>query len=73
MLFPIYINDIADHTDGICRLFAYDTSLGHSSNDLQNLQGMVNSDLSNIKKSSEDWLIAFNPDKTDMIFDSRRQ
>ena len=35
---------------------------------------MVNSDLSNIKKWSEDWLITLNPDKTDiMLFDSRRQ
>jgi hypothetical protein len=74
MLFLIYINDIADHTDGICRLFADDTSLGHSNNDLQNFQDMINSDLSNIKKWSEDWLITFNPDTTDiMLFDSRRQ
>ena len=35
---------------------------------------MINSDLSNIKKWSEDWLITFNLDKTDiMLFDSRRQ
>ena len=47
--FLIYINDISDHTDGGCRLFADDTSLGHTSNDLQNLQDIVNSDLSNIK------------------------
>jgi hypothetical protein len=26
---------VADHTDGICRLFAEDTFLGHTSNDLQ--------------------------------------
>ena len=74
ILFLIYINDIADHTDGICRLFADDTSPGHSNNDLQNLQDMVNSDLSNIKKWSDDWQITFNLDKTDiMLFDSRRQ
>ena len=73
ILFLIYINDIADHTYGICRLFADDTSLGHTRNDLQNLQDMVNSDLY-IKKWSEDWLITFNPDKTDiMLFDNRRQ
>ena len=43
-------------------------------NDLQNLHDMVNSDLSNIKKWSKDWLITFNPDKTDiMLFDNRRQ
>ena len=35
---------------------------------------MINFDLSNTKKWSEDWLITFNPDKTDiMLFDSRRQ
>jgi hypothetical protein len=74
ILFLIYINDIADHTDGICKLLADDTPLGHTSNDLQNLQDMVNYDLSNIKKWSEDWLITFNPDKTDiMLFDSRQQ
>ena len=74
ILFLIYINDIADHTGDICRNFADDTSLGHTSNDLPNLQDMVNSDTSNIKKWSEDWLITFNPDKTDiMLFDNRRQ
>ena len=74
ILFLIYINDIADHTDGIFLLFADDTSLGHTSNDLQNLQDMVNSDLSNIKMWSDDWQITFNPDKTDiMLFDNRRQ
>ena len=50
ILVLIDINDIADHTDGICRHFADDTSLGHSINDLQNLQDMINSDLSNITK-----------------------
>ena len=74
VLFLIGINDRADHADGICRLFADNTSLGHSSNDLQNLQDIANSDLSNIKKWSEDWLITLNPDKTDiMLFESRRQ
>jgi len=74
VLFLIGINDRADHTDGICRLFADNASLGHSSNDLQNLQDMTNSDLSNIKKWSEDWLITLNPNKTDiMLFESRRQ
>jgi hypothetical protein len=29
--------NIADHTDGMCRLYASDTSLVHSSNDQQNL------------------------------------
>jgi phage-related protein len=35
---------------------------------------MINTDLSNIKKWSEDWLITFNnPDKTDiMLFESRQ-
>ena len=74
VLFPIYIHHIANHTDGICRLFADDTSLGNTSNDLQNLLDKVNSDLSNIKTWSEDRLITFNPDETDiMLFDSRRQ
>ena len=74
MQFLIYIKDISDHTYGSCRLFADDTSLGHISNDLSNLQDIVNSDLFNIKTWGEDWLITFNPDKTDiMLFDSRRQ
>ena len=73
VLFLIDINDRADHTDRICRLFADNTSLRHSSNDLQNLQDMINSDLSDIKKWSEDGLITLNPDKTDiMLFDNRR-
>ena len=55
ILFLIYINDIVDYTDGLCRHFADDTSLGHSSNDIQKLQNMINSELSNINKWSENW------------------
>jgi hypothetical protein len=34
LLFLVYINDIADEVLGLCRLFADDTSIGHSAHDV---------------------------------------
>jgi hypothetical protein len=33
LLFLVYVNDIADKVLGLCRLFADDTSIGHSAHD----------------------------------------
>jgi hypothetical protein len=44
-LFLIYINDIADETIGLCRLFADNTSIGEKSHKINSLCNMVNTDL----------------------------
>jgi hypothetical protein len=40
-----FINDIADETNGLCRLFADDTSIGGKSYEINSLCNMVNTDL----------------------------
>jgi hypothetical protein len=44
----LYINDIADNTQSFSRLFADDTSLLYSSNNINEIEVIVNSDLSKI-------------------------
>ena len=50
LLFLVFINDIADDMLGLCRLFADDTSIGHTALDEFTLKNMINIDLNNIKK-----------------------
>lgn len=54
ILFSTYINDMTNHTEDICRLYADDTFLRHYINVLQHLQQMAYSGFSNIKKWRED-------------------
>jgi hypothetical protein len=46
LLFLLYVNDIADEDLGLCRLFAYDTSIGHSAHDEHTLVNLTDIDLS---------------------------
>ena len=45
LLFLIFINDIADETIGLCKLFADGTSIGDKSYEINSLCNMVNTDL----------------------------
>jgi hypothetical protein len=56
----LYINDIADNTQSFSRLFADDTSLLYSSNNVNEIEVIVNSDLSKIYNWSKEWLIEAN-------------
>ena len=49
-LISVFINDIADDMLGLCRLFADDTSIGHTALDESTLKNMINIDLNNMKK-----------------------
>ena len=72
LLFLIYINDIADDLSGFSRLFADDTSIGHTAPDVTSLNTLINIDLDNLQNWSEKWMLKFNPNKTDiMIFNTR--
>ena len=73
LLFLLYINDIADNTQSFSRLFADDTSLLYSSNNINEIEVIVNSDLSKIYNWSKEWLIDFNPKKTECIIFSTNQ
>ena len=72
LLFLVYINDIADDLSGFSRLFADDTSIGHTAQDVTHLRTLIDTDLDNLQKWSEKWMLKFNPNKTDiMIFNTR--
>ena len=73
LLFLLYINDIADNTQSFSRLFADDTSLLYSSNNIIEIEVRVNSDLSKMYNWSKEWLVDFNPKKTECIFFSTNQ
>jgi hypothetical protein len=59
----VYINDIA--IQSFSRLFADDTSLLYSSNNINEIEFIVNSDLSKMYNWSKEWLVDFNPKKTE--------
>jgi hypothetical protein len=68
------INDIADDMLGLGRLFADDTSIGHTAHDETTLKNMINIDLKYIQEWSKRWLVTFNPSKTDiMVFSANNQ
>ena len=72
LLFLIFINDIADDMLGLGRLFADDTSIGHTAHDETTLTNMINIDLKYIQEWSKRWLD--NPSKTDiMVFSANNQ
>ena len=65
--FLIYINDLADYLHGMARLFAEDTSLRFSSNNLAFIEHILNSDLVKLKEWAKKWLTRFNPLKTEVM------
>ena len=67
LFFLIYINDIADNLLSITRIFADDTSLSFTCNSLSDIEGILNHDLHIIANWSKQWLVDFNPNKTEAI------
>ena len=68
LLFLIYVNDIADSLLSITRLFADDSSLAVSSRDVNMIEETLNHDLNSILVWSKQWLVNFNPAKTEAMF-----
>lgn len=68
LLFLIYINDIADNLNSLARLFADDTSLSYSSQNIQEIELNINQDLNKLNVWSTKWLTMFNPNKTELLF-----
>jgi hypothetical protein len=52
---------------GLGRLFADDTSIGHTAHDETTLTNMINIDHKYIQEWLKRWLLKFNPSKTDII------
>ncbi|MCG7883227.1 MAG: reverse transcriptase family protein [Candidatus Thiodiazotropha endolucinida] len=67
LLFLIYVNDIADPLLSLTRLFADDSSLYCSASKVSDLEGIINHDLLCLSAWARQWLVNFNPSKTEAI------
>ncbi|MCG7869675.1 MAG: endonuclease/exonuclease/phosphatase family protein [Candidatus Thiodiazotropha taylori] len=72
LLFLIYINDIVENINSSIRLFADDTSLYIIVDDPTDAAITLNSDLYKIHKWATDWLVSFNPSKSESLIFSRK-
>jgi len=69
LLFLIYVNDIFENLLSLTRLFADDTSLAVTSSDISETETLLNHDLNILNSWSKQWLVQFNPSKTEgMMF-----
>ena len=67
LLFLIFVNDISDSLLSLTRLFADDSSLYYSATSLADIEGIINHDLALISAWAKQWLVTFNPSKTEAI------
>ena len=67
LLFLIYINDLVENINSSIRLFADDTSLYKIVDDPTDASIILNSDLSKIHRWATDWLVSFNPSKSESL------
>ncbi|MCW4309282.1 MAG: reverse transcriptase domain-containing protein, partial [Candidatus Thiodiazotropha endolucinida] len=72
LLFLLYINDIVKDIQSNIRLFADDTSLFIIVEKPETAAQILNSDLGKITNWSQDWLVSFNPIKTETLLVSRK-
>ena len=75
LLFLIYINDIVSNISANIRLFADDTSLYLIINHRDQIAAsshLLNEDISLISKWASDWLVTFNPSKSESMLISRK-
>ena len=67
LLFLVYINDIAKQLLSLTRLFADDSSLFCAAARLSDIAGIINHDLIMLSNSAIQWLVKFNPLKTETV------
>ena len=67
LLFLVYINDIAKQLLGLTRLFADDSSLFYAAARLSDIAGIINHDLIMLSNWAIQWLVKFNPLKTEVV------
>ena len=72
LLFLININDIVNNLSSNARLFADDTSLYVLVNNPNEAAVKLNEDLLKIYSWSKQWLVTFNPLKTESLLISRK-
>ena len=65
----MYVNDIAESLLSLTRLFADVSSLVYSAGTIKDIKGIINQDLRLLVGWTTQWLINFNPLKTEeMLF-----
>ena len=62
LLFLIYINDLPDGINSLCKIFADDTSLFSKVSDIHKSASNLNDDLEKISYWAYQWKMQFNPD-----------
>ena len=67
LLFLVYINDIAEHLLSLTRLFADDSSLFYSAAHIDDIAGIINHDMQLLSNWARQWLVTFNPLKTEAV------
>ena len=67
LLFLVYINDIAKHLLSLTRLFADDSSNFYSAAHIADIAGIINHDLQLLTNWAKQWLVTFNPLKTEAV------
>ena len=72
LLFLLYINDIVMDIGSNIRLFADDTSVYIIVDDPVAAAELLNLDLDKITKWAKEWLVKFNPNKTESLLISRK-
>ena len=72
LLFLLYINDIVNDIGSHIRLFADDTSLYIVVENPDDAAELLNADLRKITTWAEQWLVTFNPPKTESMLISRK-
>ena len=65
--FLVYVNDISESLLSLTRLYADDSSLFYSAARIIDIDGIVNHDLHILVRWAAQWLINFNPLKTEVI------
>ena len=73
LLFLIYINDIVNGIESHIKLFADDTSIYLSLNDVERRTIILNSDMKKINDWAKKWKVDFNPVKTELITISNKR
>ena len=73
LLFLIYINDIVRTLNCNVRLFADDTSLYVVVENPAAAANILNDDLINVHNWADQWLVSFNPSKTESMVISRKR
>ena len=71
--FLIYVNGISESLLSLTRLFADDNSLFSSATSIFDIDGIINSDLQVLTNWAKEWLINFNPLKTEAIIFALKQ